>query len=108
MIDEELRVLFDRTLPNRPEAITTSLTPFRDQVRTVMESTVLCTGWWTACRTHRSLSPWRIPIGLHAITRAKIKADNRNARTLARLLPRNMPPPPTSIPATANPRAIPY
>ncbi|MBA2481748.1 MAG: IS110 family transposase [Planctomycetes bacterium] len=93
VIDEEQRVLFDRKLPNRPEAITACLTPFRDQVRTVVESTA--TWYWLV----DCLQDAQIPVtlahtyGLHAITRAKIKTDKRDARTLARLLRSNMIPP---------------
>ena len=93
VIDDEQTMLYDRKLANEPQAIDAALAPFRRGLRMVVESPA--TRYWLVDR----LRAWAInetlahTLALQAFARVKVKADHRDARTLARLLRSDMIPP---------------
>jgi transposase len=93
IIDEHQSVLYDRKLANEPALIAEALAPFRDGLRVVVESTA--TWYWLVDRLRDQAIDVTLAhtFALHAITRAKVKTDRRDARTLARLLRSDMIPP---------------
>ena len=92
VIDDDQRVLCDRALANEPALIADALAPYRDGLRVVVEST---SSWYWLIDSLQAAAidvTLAHTLGLHAITRAKVKTDRRDARTLARLLRSNMVP----------------
>ncbi len=93
VIDDEQTVLYDRKLANEGPVIDAALAPFRTGLRVVVESTA--TWYWLVDRLRAQAIDVTLAhtFALHAITRAKVKTDRRDARTLARLLRSDMIPP---------------
>ena len=86
VIDEEGNALVNRKVPNRVEEILGVLEPFGPGVRVAVESTF--NWYWLVDGLQDAGHDAHLghPLKLAMITKAKVKTDRRDARTLARLL----------------------